>query len=65
VLVARPGGQLDPSDAIAEEADMARPRHTWRPVAVIIGAALIAQERALLYVLLEVAVCIGDVGPPQ
>ncbi len=29
------------------------------------GPTLLAQERALLYILLEVAVCIGEIGPPQ
>ena len=29
------------------------------------GTGLLAQERALLYIILEVAVCIGDIQPPN
>jgi hypothetical protein len=29
------------------------------------GSTLLTQERALLYIVLEVAVCIGQIGPPQ
>lgn len=29
------------------------------------GPNLLVQEKALLYILLEVAVCIGEIGPPQ
>lgn len=29
------------------------------------GDTLLVQEKALLYILLEVAVCIGEIGPPQ